>query len=114
MVKKGVKFLGKVAKGVMNSGLLGALSSGSKRQPTDVEDCVACRYVWLQVEMDVGSSMVEENIYDAFYTRALDAQKAFVFYPAVQQMWDSLDDMIADYMDGYTVNQMCENSMLCR
>jgi len=84
------------------------------RMPADVEDCVACRYVWLQVEMDVGNSQVEENIYDSFYQNALEAQKAPIFYPACQTMFDSIDDMISDYMDGYTVNQMCENSMLCR
>lgn len=31
-----------------------------------------------------------------------------------QDMFDSVDDMISDYMDGYTVNQMCENSRICR
>jgi hypothetical protein len=84
------------------------------RLPEDVEDCVSCRYVWLQVEMDVGNSQVEENIYDSFYQNALEAQKAPVFYPACQTMFDSIDDMIGDYMDGYTVNQICENSLLCR
>jgi len=82
--------------------------------PEDVEDCVACRYVWLQVEMDVGNSQIEENIYDSFYQNCLEAQKAPIFYPACQTMFDSIDDMIGDYMDGFTVNQVCENSLLCR
>jgi hypothetical protein len=84
------------------------------RLPEDVEDCVACRYVWLQVEMDVGNSQIEENIYDSFYQNSLEAQKAPIFYPGCQTMFDSIDDMIGDYMDGYTVNQLCENSLLCR
>jgi len=83
-------------------------------EPGDVEDCVACRYVWMQVEMDVGNSMIEENIYDAFHANALEAQKTPIFYPACQTMFDSIDDMLGDYMDGYSVNQICENSMLCR
>jgi len=87
---------------------------GAPRLPEDVEDCVACRYVWLQVEMDVGNSQIEENIYDSFYQNALEAQKAPIFYPGCQTMFDSIDDMIGDYMDGYTVNQLCENSLLCR
>jgi len=91
-----------------------APSAPRPRMPEDVEDCVACRYVWLQVEMDVGNSQIEENIYDSFYQNALEAQKAPIFYPACQTMFDSIDDMIGDYMDGYTVNQMCENSLLCR
>jgi len=86
----------------------------SRRMPEDVEDCVACRYVWLQVEMDVGNSQIEENIYDSFYQNCLEAQKAPIFYPACQTMFDSIDDMIGDYMDGFTVNQVCENSLLCR
>jgi len=86
----------------------------SDHEPADVEDCVACRYVWMQVEMDVGNSMIEENIYDAFHANALEAQKTPIFYPACQTMFDSIDDMLGDYMDGYSVNQICENSMLCR
>ena len=29
------------------------LNRPPKKRPQDVEDCVACRYVWLQVEMEV-------------------------------------------------------------
>jgi len=102
------------AAGAAVNGLGFAAGVLGKRMPSDVEDCVACRYVWLQVEMDVGNSVVEENIYDSFYQNALEAQKAPIFYPGCQTMFDSIDDMISDYMDGYTVNQMCENSLLCR
>jgi len=84
------------------------------KEAGDVEDCVACRYVWFQVEMDVGGSVIEDNIYDAFHANALEAQKTGIFYPACQTMFDSIDDMLADYLDGYTVDQLCENSMLCR
>jgi len=84
------------------------------RTAQDVEDCVACRYIWLQVEMDVGNSQIEENIYDSFTQNCIEAQKAPIFYPACQDMFDSIDDLIGDYMDGYTVNQLCENARLCR
>jgi len=84
------------------------------RTAQDVEDCVACRYIWLQVEMDVGNTQIEENIYDSFTQNCIEAQKAPIFYPACQDMFDAVDDMIGDYMDGYTVNQLCENSRLCR
>jgi len=84
------------------------------RLPEDVEDCVACQYVWKQVEQDVGNSAITQTIYDSFHANAVDAQKMPVFYPGCQTMFDAADDMISDYMDGYTVNQICENSMLCR
>jgi len=84
------------------------------RLPEDVEDCVACQYVWKQIEQDVGNSAITETIYDSFNANAMDAQRTPLFYPAVQTMFDAVDDMISDYMDGYTVNQICENSMLCR
>jgi len=80
----------------------------------EIEDCVTCRYVWLQVEMDVGDTTIEDNVYDAFNQNALEAQKAPIFYPGCQMMWDQIDDMIGDYMDGKTVNQICENSLMCR
>jgi len=80
----------------------------------EIEDCVTCRYVWLQVEMDVGDTTIEDNVYDSFNQNALEAQKAPIFYPGCQMMWDQIDDMIGDYMDGKTVNQICENSLMCR
>jgi len=46
-------------------------------------DCVACQYVWYQVELEVGNDQIEENIYDAFTQTCIDAQKAPIFYPAV-------------------------------
>lgn len=63
---------------------------------------------------DVGNSQIEENIYDSFTSNCIEAQKAPIFYPACQDMFDGIDDMIGDYMDGYTVNQVCENARLCR
>jgi len=86
----------------------------SDRTPDDVEDCVACRYVWLQVEQDVGASAIEETVYDSFFQNALEAQKTPIMYPACQTMFDQIDDMLGDYMDGYNPDQMCENAMLCR
>jgi len=84
------------------------------RLPEDVEDCVACQYVWKQVEQDVGNSAITQTIYDSFHANAIDAQRTPVFYPACQTMFDAADDMVGDYMEGFTVNQLCENSMLCR
>jgi len=84
------------------------------RLPEDVEDCVACEYVWKQVEQDVGNSAITQTIYDSFHANAVEAQRTPIFYPACQTMFDAADDMIADYMDGFTVTQVCENSMLCR
>jgi len=85
-----------------------------KRLPEDVEDCVACQYVWKQVEQDVGNSAITQTIYDSFQHNAVEAQKTPIFYPACQTMMDAADDMVTDYMEGFTVDQLCENSMLCR
>lgn len=83
-------------------------------RPEDIEDCVACKYVWGLVELQVGNDAVEENIYDAFVQSCLEAQKAPIFYPACEDMFDDVYGMIGDYMDGYTVNQICDTSRLCR
>jgi len=79
-----------------------------------VEDCVACQYVWKQVEQDVGASPISQTIYESFTHNAKDAERSPVFYPATQAMFEAIDDMTNDYMLGYTVDQICENSMLCR
>jgi hypothetical protein len=86
----------------------------TKQGPEDIEDCVACRYIWLQVEQEVGNSQIEEDIYNSFSASCKDAAAAPLFFPACQDMFDQSDDMIGDYMDGYTVNQVCENARLCR
>jgi hypothetical protein len=83
-------------------------------KPEDVEDCVACRYIWLQVEQEVGNAQIEQDIYDSFSKNCKDASEAPLFFPACQDMFNQADDMIGDYMDGYTVNQVCENARLCR
>jgi len=84
------------------------------REPDAVEDCVACQYVWKQVEQDVGATPIVQTIYDSFTHNSNEAMRSAIFYPGVQSMSEALDDMANDYMLGYTVNQICENSMLCR
>jgi len=98
-------------------GIVNAFSDKDKQQlnpQAAIEDCVCCKYVWSQVEMDVGNSQLEQTVYNSFYSNALQAQQTTIFYPCVQTMFDCIDDMISDYMSGFTVNQLCENSLLCR
>lgn len=90
------------------------LGKKSKRTATDVEDCVCCRWVWLQVEAQVGNSQVQDNLYDTFTQVCINAQKAAIFYPGCEDMFDDIYGMIGDYMDGYTVNQLCEGAKMCR
>jgi hypothetical protein len=47
-------------------------------------DCVACRFIWLQVELQVGNSQLEEQLYDTFTQACIEAQKAAIFFPAVR------------------------------
>jgi len=81
----------------------------------DIEDCIACQYVWFQVEQEIGDDHMEDNIYDAFTQTCIDAQKAAIFYPACEHMFDEVYDMIGDYMEGkHNVNQMCIAAGFCR
>jgi len=80
----------------------------------DVQDCVACRYIWLQVEMDLGSTSDPSALYDAFTHNCIEAQKVPMFMSACSDMYESINDMIRDYGKDYTVNQMCQNSEICR
>jgi hypothetical protein len=87
---------------------------GPPRAAADVEDCVACRYIWSQVEADIGNTAIENDVYLSYKANAKDAETQPIFYPSIQTMFDMIDDMIGDYMDGYSVNQLCENSNMCR
>jgi len=84
-------------------------------RPEDIEDCVACQYVWYQVEVEVGNDKIQENIYDAFTSVCMDAQKSSIFFPACEHMFDDVYSMIADYMNGQlNVNQICISAGFCR
>jgi len=104
-----------------NSGLsLGDISSllsgpqSAANKATTIEDCMACKLVWSQVEMDVGNSKIEEVIYTAFTRNCKEAQQAEIFYAACQDMFSSADDFVVDYLNGFSVEQMCENNRICR
>jgi len=89
-------------------------SSSPAFKPEDIEDCVACMYVWQNVEMKVGDAHMEEDIYFAFRETCLEAEKTAIFYPACEDMMDSLYGMIGDYMDNIRVLDMCTKAKLCR
>lgn len=131
-LKKGLKkvgsFVGKVVKGGAALAL-GAITgigktadkvaNGGKKKlddmlAQDIEDCVGCRFVWLGVELEVGNSQMEETIYDSFVKRCMEAEKAPIFFQTCQDMFDDVYGMIGDYMNGFTVNQVCEGAKMCR
>lgn len=84
------------------------------RSAKDVIDCTACRFTWLKCELDVGNSYSEKLLYDAFVTACTEMQKSDMFFTACNDMFVQVDDMIGDYLNGYTVSQMCENARMCR
>lgn len=84
------------------------------RSAKDVIDCTACRFTWLKCELDVGNSYSEKLLYDAFITACTEMQKSDMFFTACNDMFVQVDDMIGDYLNGYTVSQMCENARMCR
>jgi len=56
------------------------MASPSTRHPTD---CVGCRFVWGQVEMDIGAARYVEDVQASFEHNCMDAQKSTVFYGVV-------------------------------
>jgi len=88
-----------------------------KFQPSNsqiFEDCMACRMVWRQVEMDISNARYVEDIQASFEHNCMDAQKSTLFYKACEDMYDDIYAMTDDYMSGqYTVDQMCQRAKLC-
>jgi len=87
----------------------------SKRSNSErYEDCMACRLIWRQVEMDVANARYVEDVESSFEHNCLDAQKSMIFYKACQDMENDLYAMVDDYMSGqYTVDKMCLRSKMC-
>jgi len=87
----------------------------SKRSTSEkYEDCMACRLIWRQVEMDVANARYVEDVESSFEHNCLDAQKSMIFYKACQDMENDLYAMVDDYMSGqYTVDKMCLRAKMC-
>ena len=97
------------------------LLSGSKlsahnsaRSAKDVIDCTACRFAWLKVEHDLANTYSEKALYDSFVTHCANMQMSTIFFTPCNDMFAQADDMIGDYLNGHTVNQMCMNARMCR
>lgn len=84
------------------------------KSDSDVIDCVACRFAWFKVEMNLSDSYVPKNLYDAFVTICSEIQLGQLFFKPCNDMFAKIDAMVGDYMYGFTVNQMCENAQMCR
>jgi len=79
------------------------------------EDCMACRFIWKQVEMDVSNAKYIEDVQASFEHNCLDAQKSTVFYKACEDMYDDMYAMTDDYMSSdYTVDKMCQRANMCK
>lgn len=116
---KGVKALGKLAKEVkaeVKSFLPLKISANlDKFKEQEYEDCMACRFVWKQVEMDVSNARYIEDVQASFEHNCLDAQKSSIFYKACEDMYDDLYAMSDDYMSSdYTVDKMCQRANMCK
>lgn len=84
------------------------------RSNMDVIDCVACRFAWLKVEMDMGNTRTPHQLYDAFVQHCAGMQETNLFYNPCNKMFGKIDRLIADYISGNTVNLICMKSRMCR
>jgi len=113
LAKKAAGFVAKKAASAIGLGS----SSGSvdRFMPQRFEDCMACRFVWKQVEMDVSNAKFVEDVQASFEHNCLDAQKSQVFYKACEDMYDDMYAMTDDYMSSdYTVDKMCQRANMCK
>lgn len=110
------KFIGALASG------FGALKNFAnkltgKYRPSNsqiYEDCMACRMVWKQVEMDISNPRYVEDVQASFEHNCMDAQKSTIFYKGCEDMYDDMYAMTDDYMSGqYTTSQMCQRAKMC-
>jgi len=85
-----------------------------KVKPVDIEDCTACKFIWNQVEMDVGNTPLEEEIFKSFQSNCAEASLSRIFYPSCSLMSNHIQDFIIDYNKGFDPNQLCEHNGMCR
>lgn len=119
-LKKGAKFVGKLfrkgkkaVKAIKNG--INGVGPGGKAKAQRLEDCMACRFIWKQVEMDVANARYVEDVQASFEHNCLDAQKSAIFFKACEDMYDDMYAMTDDYMSqDYTVDAMCKRANMCK
>lgn len=114
--------IGKFVKGAVNkvkSVFTGKKDSGAApakatNEGAVLEDCVGCRMVWQQVELDVGNARYIEDIQASFEHNCMDAQKSTIFYAVCEDMYDDMYALTDDYMASkYKVVDMCKRGKYC-
>jgi len=112
---RGAKRAGKALVGGAKK-LLGKKGGGADRAKAQrLEDCVACRFIWKQVEMDVSNARYVEDVQASFEHNCLDAQKSTIFFKACEDMYDDMYALTDDYMSNdYTVDTMCKRANMCK
>jgi len=79
-----------------------------------IEDCMACRFVWKNVEMDVGNLQYQKTVYDSFMHHCRRGMGAPLLYQPCQAMFSSIDDMVHGYVSGLSVDEVCAQARMCR
>jgi hypothetical protein len=108
---------GLLKKGVAAAKRAGDIMSGDVQKALGqrTEDCMACRFVWKQVEMDVSNAKYVEDVQASFEHNCLDAQKSEIFFKACEDMYDDMYALTDDYMaNDYSVSQMCQRANMCK
>lgn len=83
--------------------------------PNDIEDCVACRMVWKQVEQQVGNARFMEDVMASFERVCMEAQKSTIFFSACNDMYNDLAAFTDDYMSNkYLIGTMCKRGDMCK
>jgi len=59
----------------------------------DVEDCAGCRYVWTQVEREVGATRIQNEVYNSFQHTCQEAELSPIFFPVCQRMREYADNI---------------------
>jgi hypothetical protein len=65
---------------------------------------------WTEIEMDVGNTAAHDDLYASFIRNAEAVERDPVFNSVVHDMYEQIDDLIAAYVDGFTIDQMAENA----
>jgi len=93
----------------------GHAGTGRRASAQAIEDCMACKFIWKQVEMDVANARYVEDVQASFEHNCLDAQKSTVFFKACEDMYDDMYAITDDYMSNeYTVGTMCRRANMCK
>lgn len=76
-----------------------------------VSRCSTCKFVWSQIELQLGSKKYPASVFASFEANCMAAQKSNIYWNTCQDMYDDIYAMTDDFLNDETA--ACAKAKMC-